>query len=182
MTFQAYLDSVKAKTGKTPDDFKALAKEKGLAKHGEILTWLKSEFGLGHGHANAITHVILSADAPKVSADEAVDKHFAGAKAAWRPAYDDLLSQLRQHGPDIRVSPTSSYISLLRGDKKFGIVQITGKRLDIGVKLPGTPAEGRFEEAGSWNSMVTHRVRIDEASQIDGEVVAALRQAYDRAS
>ena len=61
MTYKAYLDNIKAQTGKTPEDFVALAKKKGLvkdgkvvAKHGEIVTWLKSEFKLGHGHANAI--------------------------------------------------------------------------------------------------------------------------------
>lgn len=58
MSFQAYLDNIKAKTGKTPEDFKALAEEKGLlnplAKAGTIVEWLKEDFGLGHGHAMAI--------------------------------------------------------------------------------------------------------------------------------
>lgn len=59
MTFQAYLDNIYAKTGKTPDDFKALAKEKGLLKYADIIAWLKSDFGLGLGHARAIAHIIL---------------------------------------------------------------------------------------------------------------------------
>jgi hypothetical protein len=58
MSFQAYLDNIKAKTGKTPADFKKLAKEKGLfkpdMKAGEIIAWLKKDFGLGHGHSMAI--------------------------------------------------------------------------------------------------------------------------------
>src|SRR3989442_13135424 len=54
ITYNAYIDNIKAKTGKDPEYFQALAKEKGLAKHGELLTWLKSDCGLGHGHANAI--------------------------------------------------------------------------------------------------------------------------------
>jgi len=181
MSFQAYLDSVKAKTGKTPADFKALAAEKGLTKHGEIVAWLKSDFGLGHGHANAVTQVILHADKPKVSRDEKVDNHFMGGKGSWRPAYDDLLNQMQQFGPDVAVAPTSSYISILRNDKKFAVVQVTTNRLDIGIKLPGTPVEGRFEESGRWNAMVTHRIRIDAAEQIDAEVLERLRQAYERA-
>jgi len=32
MSFQAYLDNIKAKTGKTPDDFRALAAKKGLTQ------------------------------------------------------------------------------------------------------------------------------------------------------
>jgi len=63
MSFQAYIDNIKIKTGKSPDDFKNLAKEKGFLKDGqlvktvkatEITNWLKDEFQLGHGHAMAI--------------------------------------------------------------------------------------------------------------------------------
>lgn len=61
MTFKAYLDNIQAKTGKSPDEFVALAKEKNfikggkiVAQHSELLSWLKSEMGLGHGHANAM--------------------------------------------------------------------------------------------------------------------------------
>lgn len=58
MTFQAYLDNIQAKTGKTPEDFKKLAQKKGLLKAGtkatQITDWLKQDFDLGHGHAMAI--------------------------------------------------------------------------------------------------------------------------------
>ena len=62
MSFQAYLDNIEEKTGKKPNDFIALAKEKGLdrtdVKAGEIVEWLKNDFDLGRGHAMAIVHVI----------------------------------------------------------------------------------------------------------------------------
>ena len=58
MSFQAYIDNIKAKTGKAPADFKRLAAKKGLLKPGvramEIVGWLKKDHGLGHGHAMAI--------------------------------------------------------------------------------------------------------------------------------
>jgi hypothetical protein len=54
MTYKAYIDNIQAKTGKTPEDYRKLAKEKGLTKYGELQKWLKSECGLGHGHASAI--------------------------------------------------------------------------------------------------------------------------------
>jgi hypothetical protein len=34
MTFQAYLDTIKAKTGKDPEDFRVLAADKGLLAPG----------------------------------------------------------------------------------------------------------------------------------------------------
>jgi hypothetical protein len=63
MSFQAYIDNIKAKTGKTPADFKLLAEQKSFIVEGklnpktkatEITNWLKEEFDLGHGHAMAI--------------------------------------------------------------------------------------------------------------------------------
>ena len=54
MTYKAYIDNIKAKTGKTPEDFRRLAKKKGLVEYGDLLKWLKTNCGLGHGHANAI--------------------------------------------------------------------------------------------------------------------------------
>jgi hypothetical protein len=63
MSFQAYIDNIKAKTGKGPNDFRKLARQKGFVengqiktgvKAGEIVNWLKAEFALGHGHAMAI--------------------------------------------------------------------------------------------------------------------------------
>ena len=64
MTFQAYIDNIQAKTGKTPDDFKSLAEAKGLlapgTKAGAIVAWLKEDFALGHGHAMAIYATLKS--------------------------------------------------------------------------------------------------------------------------
>lgn len=63
MSFQAYIDNIKTKTGKSPDDFKKLAEKKGFIVKGklnpatkatEVTNWLKSDFDLGHGHAMAI--------------------------------------------------------------------------------------------------------------------------------
>jgi hypothetical protein len=58
MSFQAYIDNIEAKTGKTPDDFRALAAKKDLlrpdVKAGQIVAWLEEDFGLGHGHSMAV--------------------------------------------------------------------------------------------------------------------------------
>lgn len=60
MSFQAYLDTIKSRTGLGPDEFRALAAEKDLmdAKAGAIIAWLKQDYGLGHGHAMAVVWVI----------------------------------------------------------------------------------------------------------------------------
>lgn len=58
MSFQAYLDNIELKTGKTPNEFIAEAKKKKLTEHKDIITWLKDDYGLGLGHAKALAYVI----------------------------------------------------------------------------------------------------------------------------
>jgi hypothetical protein len=58
MSFQAYLDNVEEKTGKTPNEFIAEAKKKKLTESKDIIAWLKKDYGLGLGHARAIDYVI----------------------------------------------------------------------------------------------------------------------------
>jgi hypothetical protein len=177
--FQSYLDNIKAKTGKTPADFRALAKEKGFTKAGEIVTWLKKDFGLGYGHAGAIWQVIGHADDVKASPEDRLAKLFAGKKAVWRKAYDAIEERVRKFGTDVEVAPNMTYINLCRGSKKFAIVQPSAaERLDIGIKLKGVAPTERFKAARTWNPMVTHRVCITDPKQIDKEVLAWLKQAY----
>ena len=181
MSFQAYLDTVQAQTGKTVADFKTLADEKGLSRHGEVVSWLKGDFGLGHGHANAVAAALLKADHFKTPKDDKVDAIFSGKKTVWKDAYAALLETVRGFGDDVDVAPTDSYVSLLRGRGKFAIVQPGAAFLDLGIKRRGAEATGRFEAAGTWNSMVTHRVRLTDAAQIDPEVLDWLRAAYEGA-
>ena len=64
-TYKAYIDNIKAKTGKDPEYYQARAKRKGLVKHAELLAWLKSDCGLGHGHANAMILYIQNPELAK---------------------------------------------------------------------------------------------------------------------
>ncbi|GAA0713674.1 DUF4287 domain-containing protein [Dactylosporangium roseum] len=62
MSFQAYLDTIERKTGKTPRELLALAAEQGLSglsvKAAAVVEWLKADYDLGRGHAMALFHVI----------------------------------------------------------------------------------------------------------------------------
>ncbi|WP_305782301.1 DUF4287 domain-containing protein [Symbioplanes lichenis] len=72
MSFQAYLDAIEDKTGKTPRQLIAIAHDKGLeppqAKAGDVAAWLKEDYDIGRGHAMALWHVLKNG--PTIS-----DKH-----------------------------------------------------------------------------------------------------------
>ena len=67
MSFQAYIDNIHAQTGKAPEDFLKDAKVAGMVgpdvKVMEIVKWLKTQYGLGHGHAMAIVLTFRNAGA-----------------------------------------------------------------------------------------------------------------------
>lgn len=67
MSFQGYLNTIQAKTGKSPDDLRAYAAEQGWldagklrpeVKAGAIVADLKEKLGLGHGHAMAVVALL----------------------------------------------------------------------------------------------------------------------------
>ncbi len=86
MSFQAYLDNIEEKTGKTPRQFIALAKERGYDDPGTkarvIVDWLKADFDLGRGHAMALVHVIKNG--------QKIDAKHVGSGGTHRDASDTL--------------------------------------------------------------------------------------------
>lgn len=181
MTFQAYIDTIKAKTGLGPAEFRVLAEQRGLlaadVKVAQIKQWLKDDYDLGPGHAMALVSTFKGA---KPADSDRIDKQFSGAKAHWRPVFETLLARAAESGP-VGAAATDTYVSLTKNGAKFAIVAVTAARLDVGLKLAGVDATGRFETAGSWNSMVTHRVRVTDASQLDDELVDWVKRAYEAA-
>ena len=180
---QSMIDNLAAKTGQSLTDWVGVVKKSRLAKHGEIVAMLKQDHGIGHGYANLIAHQALGSDALSVAkgGGDLVAEQYAGPKAALRSIYDLLAKKIEAFGGDVEFSPKKAYVSLRRS-KQFGLIQpSTATRVDVGLNLNGVAAKGRLEASGSFNSMCTHRVRLENAKDVDAELVAWLRQAYDNA-
>jgi hypothetical protein len=178
---QAMIANLAAQTGKSLDEWIGLVRKQGLDKHGEIVALLKSKHSVTHGYANLIAHKALRSDAASAdSAPDLIEAQFQGTKAAARPVYEVVLRAVQQFGADIEVAPKKAYVSLRRS-KQFALLQPAPGRLDVGINLKGTPAAGRLEASGSFNAMVSHRVRVTSVAEVDTELVDWLRAAYDRA-
>jgi hypothetical protein len=59
----SYFPSIEKKYGKPIAEWKTLIRTKSSMKHMELVNWLKSEYGMGHGHANALVAHTLQEDA-----------------------------------------------------------------------------------------------------------------------
>jgi hypothetical protein len=57
----SYFPSIERTYGRPIDEWLDLARSRSHDKHMEVVAWLKSEYGLGHGHANAIVAYVRAA-------------------------------------------------------------------------------------------------------------------------
>ena len=176
---QTMIDNLPAKTGKSLQEWLVIVRGSGLQKHGEVIRLLKGEHGMTHGFANLVAHKFLNPD-PGSSAEDGdlVAAQYAGTKAPLKPIYEKIVSLVKGFGPEVEIAPKKSYVSL-RARKQFAIVQpSTQTRVDLGINLKGRDPQGRLEASGSFNSMVSHRVRLASPEEVDAEVKNWLEAAF----
>ena len=169
-------------TGRSLEDWVALVRSSGPKKHKEIIGFLKDQHGLTYGYANLIALTTLDSGVMSAgTGDDLLEQQYAGEKAALRPIYEAIIAELRNFGDDVELSPKKGYVSVRR-NKQFAILQPSTKaRLDVGMNLKGEAPQGRLEASGSFNAMVSHRVRLESIDGVDAELVDWLRRAYEAA-
>ena len=175
---QTMIRNLEERTGRSLDQWVKTARATKVPKHRELLNLLKTEHGLTHGYANLVALKALAGD-DEPNQGDLIETQYGGAKTALRPVYDELIAAMKKFGDDVEISPKKAYVSVRR-KKQFAIIQpSTASRIDVGLNLKGTKATDRLEPSGSFNAMVSHRVRIATKKDIDKELIAWLRQAYD---
>ena len=173
--------NIAEKTGRPVDEWVTVARESGLQKHGEIVKYLKTDHGFTHGYANLVAHYSLQSSATQMEDGDLVSAQYAGPKAGLKPIYDAVLKAVKGFGPGLEVAPKKAYVSLRR-KKQFALVQPSTKtRVDLGINLKGEPPAGKLEASGSFNAMVSHRVRLETTRDVDAAVIGWLKEAFDAA-
>jgi len=173
--------NIAEKTGRPVSEWVALVRKSGLAKHGEIVKFLKADHGFTHGYANLVAHQALQSSAAHQDDGDLVAAQYAGDKAALKPIYDAIVKAVNDIGKDVEVAPKKGYVSLRR-KKQFALVQPSTKtRVDLGINLKGKAPAGRLEASGSFNAMVSHRVRLEAVTEVDKQVIGWLQEAYEAA-
>ena len=91
------------------------------------------------------------------------------------------MTAIMSFGDDIELAPKKGYVSVRRS-KQFAMLQPSAAgRIDVGLILPGEPAQQRLEIAAGFNTLFTHRVRVTGLGDIDADLIGWLHRAYDRA-
>jgi hypothetical protein len=175
--------NIQTKTGKSLAQLTALVKKSGLTRHSEIRDMLKRELGLGHGDANALAHATMQSDGTRaaagLSAAEVLDGIYAGPKAALRPIHDALMAAITTFG-EFEVLPKKGYVSLRR-KKQFAMLGPgANTRVDVGINMKGVPATERLIALPA-GGMCQYNVRVTTVKEVDKELIAWIKQAYEAA-
>jgi len=176
------LANIERRSGKSLADLVALVRSSGLTKHGEVIALLKGELGLGHGDANAIALYAKSGGAAATadpSPEAAIDQLYCDPKVGLRPIHDALMAKLKGFGA-FEVAPKKGYLSLRRAKQFASITPATRTRLDIGIILKAVKGTDRLV-AQPDRAMFPFKVGVTSVGEIDRELLAWLRQAYDAA-
>jgi hypothetical protein len=182
---ETQLKNIQTRTGKSLTELFALIRESGLTKHGEILKMLKRDLSMGHGDANALAGAFLkSAGEGATSTAESATGDVAGAiyvaaKGGLRPIHDKLMAAVDELGP-FEIAPKKGYVSLRRKKQFATVGPATKTRVDVGLNMKGVPATERLIELPP-GGMCQYRVSLTDVDQVDQELMAWVRLAFEGA-
>jgi predicted transport protein len=120
-----------------------------------------------------------AAEAQGLSADQVLEGLYAGPKAALRPIHDRLLAELRKFGA-FEEAPKKTYVSYRRKKQFATIGPATNTRVEVGLNMKGVKATERLEQLPA-GQMCNYKVKLTDAAQVDAELIAWIRTAYDAA-
>lgn len=180
---QTQLDNIQKKTGMSLDQLSTFVKKSGLSKHGEIRDMLKEKLGLGHGDANTLVHVVLASDGTRAAEgkpmDAVLDEIYSGPKAGFRPIHEKLMKEIQKFG-DFEIAPKKGYVSLRR-KKQFAMIgPKTNTRFEVGINAKEFKKNVRLLEQPK-GSMCNFVVNVGDAKEVDAELVAWLKSAFEEA-
>ena len=181
--FETQQRNILAKTGKTLDELVAIIHNSGLTKHGEIRDLLMRDLRLGHGDANALVHIALQSDGRRAAQaggatiDDVVTGIYTGAKAGLRPIHDKLMAAIDGFGA-FEIAPKKGYVSLRRKKQFVMIGPATNTRVEVGLNMKAAAPDVRLIEVPA-GGMCNYKVRLANPEEVDAELVAWIRQAYD---
>lgn len=174
------IENLRKNTGKSLEEWTTIVTEQNIAKHGEIIKYLKEKHGLTHGFANLIAHKSKGSDAASVeNKEDLIRKQYEG-KENFRSIYEKLITAISKFGSDVEIAPKNTYVSVRR-KKQFAILYpATKTRFEIGIALKGQEPRGKLE-AEKGNAMCSHKISLSVIADIDKEVIDWIKNAYDKA-
>ena len=176
------LRNIQAKTGQDLEALRAAIAGSGRSKHGEVRSWLMETYGLGYGDANTLAHVAAGKGiAPAAEPGDAapLDEIYTGRKAHLRPVHDAVMAAVTPWG-EFEVAPKKGYVSLRRKKQFATLGPKSAERVELGINLREDVGSARVV-AQKPGGMCQYAVSLSTPDEVDAEVLAVLRRAFDAA-
>jgi hypothetical protein len=180
------IENLQKRSGKSLKELYAIIRKSGLAKHGEIRDMLKSKLKMGHGDANTVVHCFMQENSPaqdskgtNAPSREPADQLYTGTKEHLRPIHDKLMEAIGKFG-EFEIAPKKAYVSLRRKKQFATIGPATQTRVEVGLNMKGVKGTDRLEPLPA-GGMCQYRVKVTDPKQVDKQLVAWIKQAFDSA-
>lgn len=169
------MEKLRKETGRSFDEWVAITKKNGPRGKDACWEWLRTK----HGFSSRYAWWIVSADDRPLYENPAklVDALYSGPRAALRPLHEKIVDEVLALGKDVIATSCKTMVPFYR---KHVFAQ--AKPVDGGVELALALRETkskRFEKASMPGDRLTHRTVIRAPKDLDAEIRAALRAAYE---
>lgn len=180
------LANIEKRSGRSLAELAGIVRNSGLTRHGELVALLKSSLGMGHGDANLLVHQVRNEQARAAGVaspahqDEPAAALYTGKKADLRPIHDRLMAAIGKFGA-FEIAPKKTYLSLRR-KKQFAMIgPATNTQVEVGLNVKGLKPTDRLV-ALPPKGMCDFKVRLSGVEEVDRELLAWLRAAFDAAA
>jgi Domain of unknown function (DUF5655)/Domain of unknown function (DUF4287) len=177
----AVTDSMAERTGRTLAEWVALVAASGVdpLDQNAVRRWLRETHGVKQNSQWAIADAAAQAAGwERPSVDDYIDGQFTGKKAALRPVFDAVRAAALALGDEVTVEGRGTIVPFVRR-RQFAVTATTTSRLDLGLRFTDPPASTRLAPATA-PGQATHRVQLFSVADVDDEVRALLRAAYEQ--
>jgi len=193
---QQWIATLKEKSGRSLSEWLALIRKSGPGGFQETIAWLKKEHGVGANSAWWMAeHAGLGGkrgedDTPEgylKAAPRWVHEQYAGKREPLRPIFESLVALVRRDYPRAKVCPCQTIVPIYREHVIAQIKPTTITRVDLGLALARHVANhkgklpARLVDTGGLakKDRITHRIELTSPADIDPDLRAWLRIAWD---
>jgi hypothetical protein len=87
------------------------------------------------------------------------------------------MASVNSFGP-FEISPKKTYLSLRRKKQFATVGPATNSRVEVGLNMKGVKGTSRLEQLPA-GQMCQYRVKLTSPAEVDAELIAWIRAAYD---
>src|SRR3954453_16644850 len=178
----AVRESMAERTGRTLEQWVELVQGSGVdpLDQNAVRRWLKDVHGVKQNSQWTIADAAARAAGwERPSVEQYIDGQFAGKKAGLRPVFDAVRAAAEALGDDVVLEGRGTYTPFVRRRQFAAAATATSSRLDLGLRFVDPPASARLQPAKGPGS-ATHKVALTTPADVDDEVRALLRAAYEQ--